>query len=284
MTRIAHWHDVDHPIVWYPAWFLDPAKHMGRSVLLSGSGWQVTGRIGVDDKAKIPSWQEWRAFEKRWASLAPWRSDEVIDVRRAGEPTAFRPLEGSVWAGDLPQPIVGWSPRPMTTAATFAAHDADPIAQGMRDTDGWPFPGLRLGCRVPPETDKECEARVLRAYRHMASMPRVGIQHRTIAADWPAEWYYIGDRINRQEAAKDGHIGDERVAWVSTRRDATDWDYALDWIKSMRAGPRELIEKRAANPPWSFWQIADRDRTNPDTVRKRYRAAIELAFELARAS
>ncbi len=208
-----------------------------------------------------------------WAPLVPWRHPGLGPSLDGRYPVCWRPLAGIDWPHPLPSPVAG----PLAAPVVIEPPEPPPHPE----TDGWPYPDVRLGCRVPPVSIEECEARVLRGLRKMNIMARVGHAARSIAADWPAEWYYLMRRIEDVERS-DGHIGDVRVAWTPTRRDNTDWDYALDWWRHLDPEVRELVALRAANPVFSWRGCAERLRLgNKETCRAAYARAIDVMYRIA---
>jgi hypothetical protein len=64
----------------------------------------------------------------------------------------------------------------------------------------------------------------------------------------------------------------------------TDWDFALGWLSRVDARLIDVIELRAADPPFSFPQIAQRLRglRSHVTARRLYDRAMDNAFASAK--
>jgi hypothetical protein len=80
----------------------------------------------------------------------------------------------------------------------------------------------------------------------------------------------------------DQAIGDVKVAFVPTRRDLTDWPYALDWLMALDPRAQQIVRMRAANPVFSWPQVAERVglRTHSSAIAAYKRAVVEM-FEVA---
>jgi hypothetical protein len=109
--RHAHtrgWRSQDR--IWYSAMFLDPVRDFGRAVYLSGNGFRVVGRIGIDDGSGQVVWQRRGVGSGEWSTIAPWRRLASRMDATDREPNAWAPLEGDVWS-DLPPPITSVKAR-----------------------------------------------------------------------------------------------------------------------------------------------------------------------------
>lgn len=269
---------------WYPIRALTP-RHANRPVHLSGQGWVAVGRIMRDAASGRWIWAEWLPAIGRHVMLAPWRVWREDVPPHGREPCFWRPVEWAPWPEPLPVPIAG---------PVYHAPPPAPEPEAIEpETDGWPYPGLALGERVPPRSLQEAEARVLRGLRRMDLESEAGIVQRGYATDIPREFYVLMRRHqmaeDMAEARRLGHplateIGAVRAAWIPTRRDNGDWDYALDWWRQLPGWGRRLIQFRAANPPFSWRQIGEREGESHTQSRKRYRTAIEALFRIAAGS
>lgn len=267
--------------VWYPIEFLSPALHARIKVRLCGGDWSGLGKIDRHPVNRRWMWYEWRDGLGEYAPLTPWRRLKPDDKPGVYDPVGWAPLDASAWAGVLPPAKIGNPYR--------AIPPPPPIEIPTPEGDGWPYPGLRLGQRVPPLSERETEARILRACRTGESQRHVGHAAGSIAADWPSEWYYIGARIEARMQAEElkrqgrieTHVGTVRALWCPTRRDQGDWDYALAWLQGISSEEREVVSMRAANPPHSFVQIGRALSVDPMTAGRKYKAAIAAAHAYA---
>lgn len=280
MPLVSAWRTTEKP--WYPITALTRA-HVTVELALQ-DGWEVLGRIARHRDSRRWAWWELKPGGADWSLLAPYRTPEPDRVPRRREPVAWRPLPWTRWPDPLPEPLPGAVPLP-------PAPPAEEEPPPPEEVDGWPCPGLRLGERVPPASPEEAEARVLRALRRMDCEPHVGVRHRTLAADIPAEIILaarrLQDAVTAWEAYSQGRLGSldlppARAAWTPTRRDHGDWDYALDWWRRLPGREQLLFRYRAANPVYSWRQIGERERMSGTHARALYRAAVRRVFEIAR--
>lgn len=279
VSRAWRSQDLNRP--WYPITSLTRA---GVSVELAlQDGWEIVGRLGRHPETGRWAWFQQRPNSRSWALLAPYRMPDGKPPKRR-EPVAWRPLAGVLWPDPLPEPLTGALPSPLP-------EPPEPEPEPIPETDGWPYPGLKLGERVPPQSLEETEARVLRALRRMECEPRVGVRASSLASDIPAEIILaarrLQDAVTAWEAYSQGRLGSldlppARAAWTPTRRDHGDWDYALDWLRWLPALERRLFRYRAANPVYSWRQIGERERMSGSHARALYRAAVRRVFEIAR--
>jgi hypothetical protein len=179
-------------------------------------------------------------------------------------PVYWRPLPGVVWPDALGEPLAA---TPYVTPPPPRPHIVEPPEPAASD---WPHPGLALGCLAPPRSVEECEARVLRAWRTMNSPGVVQLDNpgRSVSNLLSVLTRLIYDIDGAQSARRrrrsddepehvDHTVGDVRVAFVPTRRDLTDWPYALDWLMTLTPRAQQIVRLRAANPVHSWWQVAD---------------------------
>lgn len=221
--------------------------------------------------------------------LAPWISPGVAIRLRRETPMAWAPLEESVWTAPLPEPI-GPTVTPRMVSVDRVRPGLPPpevFDAGMPD-DVWPYPGLKLGERGIPQSLEECEARVLRGFRTQASRAVSDAGHKPspYCADIPAEFVKLALRHADIERLQRGEIRAEdfeavRSGWSPTRRDLGDWDHALAWLAAVSRHQARVIALRAANPVYSWRQIADRLGGSHETARVSYRQALEAMFARA---
>ncbi|MGE3064146.1 MAG: hypothetical protein AB7K67_01050 [Hyphomicrobiaceae bacterium] len=271
--------------LWYPIGYLTLA-HADRTVHLAGQGWEVVGRLSLDPASRLWAWMEWHAGLGQYLLLTPFRIVPDGALRHRREPTAWRPVEWEAWPEPLPEALIGpiyREPEP----------GPEPDPPPLPETDDWPYPGLRLGERVPPVCEREAEARVLRGLRRMEMEPNPGLRTLAYASDIPREFYHLMRRHQQAEDAAEARrrglpvtaeIGAVRSAWTPSRRDNGDWHYALDWWRQLTAFERQLFRFRAANPPFSWRQIAERVGGSKDTVRGNYLRAVDKLTVIARAT
>ena len=273
--RHAHtrgWRSQDR--IWYSAMFLDPVRDFGRAVYLSGNGFRVVGRIGIDDGSGQVVWQRRGVGSGEWSTIAPWRRLASRMDATDREPNAWAPLEGDVWS-DLPPPITS------VKAVAAPAPSRDDGVRFIGSDHDWPYPGLFLGTNVPATEPREAEARVLRGFRRMELEDDVSLGRRSTSLDLPANFVALMRKCD-PEQHKDPQPGDVRAAWVPSPRDNNDWEYALGWWARQGEEDRALFRYRAWNPQWTFEQIGDRERCHPEVARLRYSRAVDRLFELAR--
>lgn len=272
---------------WYPLSHLVPERHRGLRVMLRGPDWEAPGKVDRHPENRRWCWYQWREALGEFVLLVPWRRPNLAvpgtnpNARPSVlEPTAWAPI--GAWPERLPEPVGRYRYVPQPPAE-------DP-GTPPEESDGWPCPGMMLGKRVPPRSIEETEARILRGLRTMDTLVRVeNISGGSVASDWLPELYWVGakcplyqDEEGRVVKLVDpNRIEDVRALWVSTLRDRTDWEFALDWWRRLDRRDREVIEMRAANPPYSFAGIGLRFRVTPNTARRWYVDAIARAHRLA---
>lgn len=150
------------------------------------------------------------------------------------------------------------------------------------EPDGWPHPGIRLGMRTKPVSQQETEARVLRGIRTMRAPGVVRLDHPGWRSYWPTILTEWADRIAQAEHV-DSELAAVEVLWVPTRRDLTDWDFALAWWTTLPGKTRWIIAARAANPRYGWEWIANVAKCSVPTVQRRYQRAIERMHRVATA-
>lgn len=275
------WRDPSIAAPWYPITSLTRA---GVSVELAlEGGFEVIGRIVRHPKTGRPCWYVLSPSGRSWSLLAPWRPYDPEKPPRYREPKYWRPLPWVKWPDPLPEPVGHFPPTPPPPAP-------EPEPPPFPETDDWPYPGLALGERVPPQSLEETEARVLRALRRLECEPRVGVRASSLASDIPAEIILaarrLQDAINAYEAFRQGRMGaldlpPARVAWTPTRRDHGDWEYALEWLRHLPRFEQQLFRYRAANPVFSWRQISEREGLSVTALRQKYQRAIETMYRIA---
>jgi hypothetical protein len=281
--RPTSWMAPDAAEAWYPIHTLTP-RQADRTVHLSGQGWEVVGRLVREPESGRWQWMEWRQGLRQFVLLSPWRLMRAGVVPQGREPSAWRPVAWEVWPDPLPEPIAGpvYAPRPP---------GPEPDPPPLPETDDWPYPGVRLGERVPPADDREAEARVLRGLRRMDLEPKVGLHKQGFSADIPREFFHLMRRAQLAEDMADARrrgmpvsseIGNVRSAWTPSRRDNGDWAYALDWWRQLGTFERQLFRYRAANPPFSWRQIGEREGMSGAGAHKAYGRAVAALFAIAR--
>lgn len=262
---ITAWGD-DDGRPWY-AIAAYPIRVTGRDVEIAADGRHVTAHLGVDRGSGKLAWMQRHASGVDMI-LTPWRHPALVDLPRR-YPTTWRPLAGDAWPLPLPPPLM--TPRRAAPAPIEA------IEPPATERDGWPYPHIPLG-REQPASVEEAEARVLRALRSVKTGPRVGHAARQISGDYSREWYAILRRHMDHDAEDKGHIGPVRALFEPTRRDLADVDTALGWLRAIATDDGAewlLLRLRAADPAWSFAQIAEAHRRWPS------RQAAQRAYKSA---
>jgi hypothetical protein len=281
---VAAWHAPGADVPWYPIAAMRWG-HLPVIVALAIGGAEIIAELRRHPRTKAWWWyQIGVAVGDGWTRV-PEIEIEMKDRASDFAPIAFRPLDVGAWAHPLPPPLTGafGTNRPPVIAPEADEGDLDP----HHGSDDWPYPGLKLGLGVPASRE-ECEARLLRAFRTSNAQSRVGHAARDTCADIPREMVltalkYAAREREAQErgAAKD--LDAVRSGWTPTKRDVEDWETALSWLNHAPARAVRVVSYRAADPPWSFRQIAERIRgaKSHNTARGLYAAAIDHAFSIA---
>lgn len=239
--------------------------------------------------------KRWWWFQLGWL-VAPerWHRHEGVALEMVGRdppsrysPSAWRPIDPAAWPHPLPAPLgPAFGSRLPRAAPVEPAEGVDPHLA----SDGWPYPDIALGEGVPASRE-ECEARVLRAFRTSASRAGgggVGHVRRGMCADIPKEIVLASVHLNEvwwsAHPDADGSIYEAvRSGWTPTERDKNDWLTALGWLSGLDRKSLRAVALRAADPPWSFTQIAERIGVRRNvTARGVYERAIDHAFWRAR--
>jgi hypothetical protein len=89
------------------------------------------------------------------------------------------------------------------------------------------------------------------------------------------EEYYFYDK-SRLEAAPEW--------WRPTPRDVGDWEHAIlkKWGSGLSKERWRILRARAANPPWGFPEIDNRESKYRGWSWRNYRWAIDQVWEMAR--
>lgn len=271
-------------------------KHAHVPVWVSGPGFEVLAEIRRHPKLSQGGktvWWWWEILKtgktRELAAVGIADGDAKRSARTA--PTLFRPLDPSNWPHGLPAPVsVPYPPAP--EPSSLPAEPDDGVIQG----DNFPFK-MWLGCQVPPETVKECEARLLRALRTERSHAVSGVGNRTsnFSADIPREMAQVALSVSNWERRQEERAANPKATdwetheaassgWTPNRRDLTDWDYCMDWLPPLSFQEFLAIAMRSADPIFTYKLIGadDRMKMSPDEVRGVYKRAVMKAFRRAR--
>jgi len=289
-AKITAWHAPDADVLWYP---IEAMRWVGLPVIvaLARGGTEIVAEIRKHPRRKTWCWYQlgsWGGDSYGWM-----RSDvielEFVNRETEHSPHAFRPLDAAAWKHPLPEPLAPAVSLKRPPAATPEPQEAlDP----HHGSDDWPYPGLRLGAEgAVPKSREECEARILRAFRtsHSSAGGFVGHMSSGTCADIPREQVQIAlAHCNAERIREELRLGVAqplnavRSGWTPTKRDIGDWVQALQWLNSADPADVHVVELRAADPPWSFRQIAERMRlASHNTARRWYADAISHAFQSA---
>lgn len=244
---------------WYSTDDIDPRIHAAMTLDLAWSGFQVIGRLAVDPRSGKLVWQEWRAALGEWVMLTPYRRAGPSNPPIGREPLLWRPN------AEYPVPddaLAGLAPanglRRLEPPAPTPAADVEPARS---HGDDWPHPGLALGsgARAAPRTVDEAEARVLRALRLESVLQAPGHRLRVLAADIPREKVQAFLK-ERDAGLRDSYLPPASGVWAPTPRDRDDYLTAVGWLVAhLSRHDHRLIRRRAANPPYTFRQVAEMD-------------------------
>lgn len=236
-----------------------------------------------------------------WAIFTPsgeprWRVGslrEYTKLPRHACVDAWRPIDEQQWPHPLPEPVKMMEPPDWQSATP--AHE--PVSDDGESW--WVNPDIRLGrAHEPPETVRECEARILRYLRTFDAMQIE--RSRGGSACWPpallkaareVEQMLRDARTGRLSFLRDedyADINDEPqharsrpAPWRPTPRDVSEYEAGRvpRWIPQ---GGQRLFAWRASRPPYSWAQIADVLRVPVEMVREDYEYQCERAFEKAK--
>ena len=290
-NRVTAWHAPDAGAHWYPIadwrWADVPVV-----VILDG------GQRALAHEVLAIVRREARTKRLWWFQLGAWdgggwaRNEVRLDAYGRSppgrySPVAWRPVDLALWPHLLPEPL----------ASTFGAirphaKPLDPVEplDPHAASDGWPYPDVLLG-RGIPKSREECEARVLRGFRTSAAQGRIGHGGGGgFCSDIPSEMVLIALKNEAREREREERAAGKRSTdaeavrsgWTPTRRDLDDWDTALSWLNHVEPRACDAVELRAADPPFSFVQIAKFIGVKRNvTARALYDKAIEHAFASA---
>lgn len=295
--------DVDTP--WYPIAAMRWAG-LPVVVMLEKGGVAVLAVARKQTRPKGVWWYQlgsWCKEEYRWLKhdeirLAPYGQSPPAP----NSPVAFRPVDPERWPHPLPaaldramgqnRPELEDRSAPEGVDPHQGSPDAclrqdDPEAR-LRQDDDWPHFGVRLTLGVPASL-KECEARILRAFRTSNAQARVGHGAGSFCNDIPSDMVKIAlmtaAREREMEERREGKapaLDAVRSGWTPSERDLEDWWFALDWLNGLDRRSLKIVQLRAADPPWSFRQIKEKVRMKcHKTVRVHYERAIAAAFATA---
>lgn len=215
---------------------------------------------------------------------------ETVKLSKFAQPSLWRPI--GEWPFELPEPAVVTRDKPKEDRQ--ATRNIDDTESG----DGWPYPHIKLGAPgTPPVSMGETEARLLRAIRTLDVVMR---RPRRSESTWPpallvrakAVEKYIRSQ-GRAPGLREGdydyfHIDHSELNaypehFIPTHRDVSDVDQGVfRWAGSDRLF-NLILHMKAANPPFSLQQIAEREHLSIDDVAKAYAKGLNRAFEKARA-
>lgn len=290
-AKVTAWHAPDADVLWYP---IAAMRWAGLPVIvaLARGGTEIVAEIRKHPRRKTWCWYQlgsWGGEGYGWM-----RSDvielEFVNRETDQSPVAFRPLDLSAWRHPLPEPLD--SSFGASVAQCQPRLEAQEALDPHHGSDDWPYPGLRLGAEgAVPKSREECEARILRAFRtsHSSAGGFVGHMSSGTCADIPREQVQIAlAHCNAERIREELRLGVAqplnavRSGWTPTKRDIGDWVQALQWLNSAEPRAVHVVELRAADPPWSFRQIAERMRlSSHNTARRWYAAAVAHAFASA---
>ena len=218
----------------------------------------------------------------------------TVDLPDHAVPSLWRPIDPGKWPEPLPARAVVMLPpeRPRPVPS-----EPEPFAETGA---GWPYPDLRLGAAgEAPQSERELEARILRALRTLDQSPKDRFAKTTA---WPGALLMQAQAVRAAlRASKSGRLPfltdrdhedyyidrselDARPArWSPTPRDVSDLNANIlrYWTQFSRA-QRRITHLRALNPPHSWRHIADLMGTDPARIKQLYSSAMRQAWETAR--
>lgn len=277
IVRQAEYHDLDVSIPRYRISTLD-----------------VEGRIvwfTVGDQEALGFLRYTNAGKPRYRlRLGPTHSE---DLPKFMWPSLWRPIKPEAWPEPLPEPA--WPDRtPKREQGTSSIGEAR-----SEGGTGWPYADIRLGQPgEAPETEKECEARFLRMLRTAHVLNR---EVRRSGSAWPpaliVEARLIEKRLRSSKTGTlpwlsssdydDFHIDRSELnaraeLWLPTRRDIGDYEAGINkWLPAADVDAWLLFGLRAANPQFSWRQIAEREGMTVEDIHERYDAAVSRLFRNA---
>ncbi|MGE0022502.1 MAG: hypothetical protein AB7S70_02600 [Hyphomicrobium sp.] len=272
--------------VWYPV-TCKLAAGVPVRVALEDPGYTVLALIKKHPARKtwwwyqVGVWGDGGWMRRQEIALAPVGAEPPWDL----SPRAFSPLNAEDWPYPLPAPLDPAFGRRAPRSEERAPDEGVDAAHG---TDDWPHPGLLL-TRGVPRSREECEARLLRAFRTSDAQHGVGHGGSSTCADIPREMVLIALKYAAREREAEERRGKRdtdatavRSGWTPTRRDLEDWVTALSWLNGVEGRAIDVVAMRAADPPWSFRQIAEKVRARcHKTARHLYERALDQAYTAA---
>lgn len=199
------------------------------------------------------------------------KQNKTLDLPRHAEPCLWQPIDFDIWPDHLPESAIPSLERPVNDCQVSPDVPLEPDF----------VHGLRLGeTGAPPQTIEECEERLLLGIRTMNSPGVVRRERLGYGSAWPPVLVEWADLIARSEDKSD--LRAARAPWAPTRRDLGDWDSAVGWLRGCNPDDWPLFEMRAANPRYSWRQIAETSDTAIEAVKRYYRQALEGVFRESR--
>lgn len=216
---------------------------------------------------------------------------------------SWRPVSFETWPEPLPSPSL-----PMKDPKRQPERPRAPV-EPREKLLWWESPDLRLGSPgEPPVCLRECEARILRAWRTSEFLGSTDEDRKRLKAErvaWPQDLRVASnvmeailkrDRRNarlREEDYSDFNLkvdkSDSRerpVRWTPTRRDVGDIDPpgVLEWLRDLSYRDKGMLNLRTAQPPFSWEEISTvpmMDGRARQVLQRRYKRIIEQAFKRA---
>lgn len=257
----------------YPISTLD---RPGTSVMLTVFGTEFVGDM-IFSKSGLPQYRVQNSL------------GETVKLSKFAQPSLWRPIGD--WPFELPEPAVETREKP--SESRQATRNIDDTEHG----DGWPYPHVKLGAPgEPPVSLEETEARLLRAIRTLDVIMR---RPRQSESTWPPSLIVRAKAVEkyiRSQGRAPGlrdddydyfHVDHSELNaypehFIPTHRDVSDVDKGVfKWAGSDRLF-NLVLHMKAANPPFSLQQIAEREHLHIDKVAKAYAQSLSHAFERAR--
>ena len=220
-------------------------------------------------------------------------------------PWTWRPVKPERWPAPLPEPVAQ-SKKPKRPPEP---HRGPP--ESREQMLWWESPDFRLGAPgEPPENLRECEARILRAWRTSDLLGRADQDRKHLRGSreaWPEDLRIAANfmeamlkRDGRNARLREEDYTDfwtkadksdsrERpVRWTPTRRDIGDIEPpgVLEWLRGLSPRDKAILNLRTDQPPFSWEEIAQVDIMGGrarQVIQRRYRKIIEQAFRKATA-
>lgn len=212
-------------------------------------------------------------------------------------PLSWRPVNPDTWPDVLPDPMS------RVKEAEHVTEQPRVAPERLSDLEWWCHPDFRLGQPgEPPVSLRECEARILRAFRtndYLSKLDRPGY-----ASAWPGDLMVAARCVAELlKTAKSGKLpflnGDDYhdihvdrsdlralpARWTPTRRDIGDAEpgHAFSWLPKLNKSESAIFHWRTDTPPYSWAQISEFDGRARQVLQRRYKRIIEAAFKRATA-